>query len=650
MRSLLLPLLLLTSATTQAAELKAPDQADLDSKVMVEVVGEVDARAFVTIVAPDAGEGSYDSYEYTSQPRLQIRTPAGTGDYEVRLLDAQSPYPTLARRPIRIVQPGASLQAPDEQPIGTAFTIEWAGPSQNREYITLVPADAADGNYDGYAYAEGDGKGTVTLTTPTTPGDYELRFMTGHKNKVLARRPLRVGDSDATVTAPATVAMGASFEAGWTGPDNARNFLTVVAPDAATGAYDLYAYTSAPSVTLVAPETPGEFEVRLVSADSTRVLARKPISVQAAQASIKAPASVEAGSTFQAGWTGPGNELDYLAVTEVGKPEKYLEYTYTRRGNPLDLRAPRTPGDYELHYLTGRTDQTLASQPLRVTPAAKPGTLRVVSSSSSSSAAAAGAGAGAGADATGTGTGSPGQGADAVELILDASGSMLQRLGNERRIDIARKALASLVQDQLADGTRVALRVFGHRKPDACDTELLAPLAPLDRAALAATVRGIEAKNLAKTPIGASLEAVADDLAGVEGRAVVVLVTDGEETCGGDPAAAIAKLKASGFQVSLNIVGFAIDEFALEQQFREWARLGNGAYFAATDADGLASGISQATQPAVYTVLRGNEAVASGVVGGQALDLAPGTYTVRIGARELKATIASGEETVLSPD
>ena len=521
MRRLLLPLLLLTSAAAHAAELKAPDEANLDSKVTVEVVGDVDARAFVSIVAPDAAEGSYDSYEYTSQPRLQIRTPASAGDYEVRLLDAQSPYPTLARRPIRIVQPNASLQAPDEQPIGTAFTIAWTGPSQNREYITLV-----------------------------------------------------------------------------------------------------------------APEPPGEFEVRLVSADSTRVLARKPISVQAAQASVKAPASVEAGSTFQAGWTGPGNELDYLAVTEVGKPGKYIEYTYTRRGNPLDLRAPRTPGDYELHYLTGRSNQTLASQPLRVTPAASPGSLRVVSSPDAADAAA----------------GATGQGPDAVELILDASGSMLQRLGAERRIDIARKALASLAQDQLADGTRVALRVFGHRKPDACDTELLAPLAPLDRSALAATVRGIEAKNLAKTPIGASLEAVAEDLAGVEGRAVVVLVTDGEETCGGDPAAAIAKLKASGFQVSLNIVGFAIDEFALEQQFREWARLGNGAYFAATDAAGLASGISQATQPAVFTVLRNDEAVASGVVGGKALSLAPGSYVVRIGTRELKAMIASGEETVVRPE
>lgn len=627
MRLLLLPLLMLTSAATLAAELKAPDQANLDSKVTVEVVGAVDARAFVSIVAPDAAEGSYASYEYTSQPRLQIRTPDSTGDYEVRLLGAQSPYPTLARRPIRIVQPDASLQAPDEQPIGTAFAIGWTGPSQNREYITLVPADAAEGQYAGYAYAEGDGKGTVTLTTPTTPGDYELRYMTGHMNKVIARRPLRVGDSEASVTAPATVAMGASFEAGWTGPDNARNFLTVVPPDAATNAHDSFAYTRAPKVTLVAPETPGEFEVRLVSADSTRVLARRPLTVQAARASVQAPASVEAGSTFEAGWTGPGNDLDYLAVTEVGKPEEFLEYTYTRRGNPLDLRAPRTPGDYELHYLTGRSNQTLASQPLRVTPGAKPGTLRVVAASSAGAAA---------------------QDVDAVELILDASGSMLQRLGKERRIDIARKALASLVQDQLADDTRVALRVFGHRKPDACDTELLAPLAPLNRAALAATVRGLEAKNLAKTPIGASLEAVASDLAGVEGRAVVVLVTDGEETCGGDPAAAIAKLKASGFQVSLNIVGFAIDEFALEQQFREWARLGNGAYFAATDAQDLARSINLAVQPSTFTALRKGVAVASGVVGGPAVTLPPGDYEIRSAGRVWQARISGGEETVVA--
>lgn len=625
MLRLLLTLCLLLPCTLYAAEISSPEQANIDSKVTVTLTGEVAPRAFVSIVAPDTPEGEYGSYAYARSATVVVPAPEDPGDYEVRLHGAEAPYSTLARRPIRIVVPEATLEAPAEQPIGTAFSVQWSGPSGANEYITLVPADAADGAYDAYEYARGDGQGSVTLTTPATPGDYEVRYMTGSKNRVIARHPLRVGDSGASVTAPATVGMGARFDVAWTGPDNARNFITVVPPDAAERTYDEYGYTRTPTVTLVAPEAPGQYEVRLLSADGTRVLARAPLQVQGAEASVKAPASVQADSEFKATWTGPDNDLDYIGIIAPGKPGEYVNYTYTRRGSPLVLRAPKTPGDYEVHYFTGRSNQSLARQTLKVTPADTPGRLQVV------------AGSGPGASA----------GAGTVELILDASGSMLQRLGGERRIDIARRALADLVSKQLPADSRVALRVFGHRKPDACDTELLAPLAPLDRAGLAARVRGIEAKNLAKTPIAASLAAVAGDLAGTEGSALVVLVTDGEETCGGDPAAEIRKLKQAGFAVSLNIVGFAIDEYALEQEFREWARLGGGAYFHAGDAAELARGVAQASQPATYSVLRGETAVASGVVGNEAITLPPGRYEVQVGGQRRPVTITAGEDTVL---
>jgi Mg-chelatase subunit ChlD len=38
-----------------------------------------------------------------------------------------------------------------------------------------------------------------------------------------------------------------------------------------------------------------------------------------------------------------------------------------------------------------------------------------------------------------------------------------------------------------------------------------------------------------KTPLAAALERVAADLSEVDGPKIVVLVTDGEETCGGNP-------------------------------------------------------------------------------------------------------------------
>jgi hypothetical protein len=215
-----------------------------------------------------------------------------------------------------------------------------------------------------------------------------------------------------------------------------------------------------------------------------------------------------------------------------------------------------------------------------------------------------------------------------IEIILDTSGSMLAALPDgQRRIDVARTVLTDLVQNQIPPGVPVALRVFGST-PDSCETSLLVPVQPLDPDALAGTIQAIEPVNLVKTPLGASLEQVTTDLAGVPGPKIVVLVTDGEETCDGDPARAIATLSEQGIDATVNIVGFALDDDALGAQFRDWAEIGNGTYFDATSAEELDDALAAAVQ-APFRVLdtEGNE-VARGTVGGDAIELPAGTYTV----------------------
>ena len=95
----------------------------------------------------------------------------------------------------------------------------------------------------------------------------------------------------------------------------------------------------------------------------------------------------------------------------------------------------------------------------------------------------------------------------AVLVILDASGSMLKKLGKKRRIEIAKDTLNELTQTMLPEGTPLAMRVFGDTKPDSCETNLRLPLAPLDRAAAKGVVDKIVSINKAKTAIGASLVA-----------------------------------------------------------------------------------------------------------------------------------------------
>lgn len=243
------------------------------------------------------------------------------------------------------------------------------------------------------------------------------------------------------------------------------------------------------------------------------------------------------------------------------------------------------------------------------TPVPEPGAVRVVT-----------AGEGAALPASATG---------AVEIILDTSGSMLQPMGDQLRIDVARDVLTGVVTGQLPPGTQTALRVFG-TVPGSCETSLAIPLGPLDPTSAATTVAGLQAINEVRTPLGASLDAAAGDLSAVEGPKLIVLITDGEETCGGDPGAVIEALAAQGIDVRVNIVGFAINDPVIEEQLAQWAEQGGGIYVSAEDADDLGPALSQALQPSFDVRDSDGFLVGSGIVDGEAVPVDAGRYIVTV--------------------
>lgn len=216
-----------------------------------------------------------------------------------------------------------------------------------------------------------------------------------------------------------------------------------------------------------------------------------------------------------------------------------------------------------------------------------------------------------------------------VLVILDASGSMLKKLGKKRRIEIAKDTLTQLTQVMLPEGTPFAMRVFGDTRPDSCETNLRVPLAPLDRAKAKTAVDAIKSINKAKTAIGASLAEAASDL-GTGGQKLIILITDGEETCDGDPLAEIAKLKEGGLDVRVSIVGFAVDDQALKDTFAQWATAGGGGYFDATKPEELAPAVARALLPSYEVVDSEGTIVATGVAGGDPVSVLPGTYTIRV--------------------
>ena len=152
-----------------------------------------------------------------------------------------------------------------------------------------------------------------------------------------------------------------------------------------------------------------------------------------------------------------------------------------------------------------------------------------------------------------------------IELILDASGSMWAKLGSSTRIEVAKDALGKIIDDlSERKGIAVGLRVYGHRTNDCKDSKLEIPIGPLDGKKMKDFIGKIKPKG--KTPIAYSLQEAAKDFQkDFTGSKVIILVTDGLESCGGDPCAAAKALAEKGIVSKIHVVGFGMDKKSVSQ-------------------------------------------------------------------------------------
>ena len=611
MRPSLIALLVLVSSTAFAApSLTTPTSATAGSIISLQAVGTGDPKEFVTVVPKGTREGSYQGYVYVKPGDLKLEMPAAPGDYELRLCEASSPYKTLLAKPIRLTGASASVSAPPTVAAGATFEVKWTGPNNDRDYITIGETTPGGRLYLDYKYSRQGSP--VKLAAPEKSGNYEVRYILGVGDTVIARQPIAVGGVTASLTAPAQVAAGAKFKVSWTGPNNPRDFITMVKAGTREQTYERYVYTDkGATLEFTAPDEPGNYELRYATGGQYLTLARAPITVGAISGTLNGPAKSVAGESFKVSWKGPDNARNFVTIVPKGAREGEYSSSYfytTPQNNPGSLIAPLTPGDYELRYSTAEKYLTLAHATIQVTAARnEPGKVAVTL-------------------AAGTKT------SGAIEIILDASGSMLQKLGGQRRIDIAKQTLTKLTASTIPAGTPFAFRVFG-REVDSCQTDLDVPVGPLNPTAVGARIAALVARNGAKTPIGASLDKSADDLKSVQGEKLIVLVTDGEETCGGDPAAAIERLRKAGIGTRVSIVGFALEDQMLAATFRRWSDAGGGAFFDAKDAAGLDKSLTEALRPGFEVVNAQGQVLASGIVGGEAVSAPAGNHTVRIKGR-----------------
>lgn len=154
--------------------------------------------------------------------------------------------------------------------------------------------------------------------------------------------------------------------------------------------------------------------------------------------------------------------------------------------------------------------------------------------------------------------------ADAM-LVFDGSASMAE-VGFDptapTRIDDARDAMRRAMP-QIAPIRRVGLLVYGPGPEGSCDGINL-HFAPVPDAAgpVVAAIDAVDPNGL--TPLTASVRAAAEVLDYRNRPGIVVLVTDGNETCGGRPCATGKELAIAARDLTIHVIGFRVvaDPFA----------------------------------------------------------------------------------------
>ncbi len=352
---------------TIPATLEAPDSAAVGSEFEVNWSGPNGKGDYVTIVELGAKEGKYLDYAYTANGNpAKITAPDGLGTYELRYYDNVSDK-TIATRNIELTAVSATLEAPDSVAAGAEFEINWTGPNNARDYITIVEVGAAEGKYLDYAYTS---RGSpVKITAPDGLGTYEIRYVLNQSDRTLVSRKIETTAISATLEVENTAVPGGKIIVNWTGPNNARDYIAIAELGADEGKYTSYAYiTRGSPVTIKVPKALGSFEVRYVIGSSKRTLASIPIDLKPASGSVSATSPVAAGGVVEVIWTGPANNNDFIQIVEVGAAAnaRTISQANIAQGSPLSLFAPGSAGEYEIRYYMKDNKEVLASAPLVV--------------------------------------------------------------------------------------------------------------------------------------------------------------------------------------------------------------------------------------------------------------------------------------------
>ncbi|GAA3048520.1 VWA domain-containing protein [Streptomyces roseofulvus] len=218
-----------------------------------------------------------------------------------------------------------------------------------------------------------------------------------------------------------------------------------------------------------------------------------------------------------------------------------------------------------------------------------------------------------------------------VELVLDVSGSMRAKdIDGKSRMSAAKQAFNEVL-DAVPEEVRLGIRTLGadypgnDRKRGCKDTRQLYPVGPLDRTEAKTAVATLAPTGW--TPIGPALTEAAKDLGEDGATKRIVLITDGEDTCGVDPCQIAREIAAKGIHLVIDTLGLVPDA-KTRQQLTCIAEATGGTYTSVHRTEDLSRRVRQLVDRAADPVVTPVATEGTGQCA-DAPQLKPGLYTDR---------------------
>lgn len=336
------------------------------------------------------GDSNFDQDDLA---KSQVGGPSVPGEYEVRYTLA-NPRVILARRSLTVVDNPHTLSAPETVPVSTEFEITWTGEkSRDGDFLVLVTRSengSATAVTPRVRLTEGE---TATMLSAPEPGEYEIQYVLdngyttyeGMDNAVQETIPITVTAVSAEIEAPANVVGGSNVSIEIDAPDGWEDdTVSVVEPEATqTNSDSRFALGRIQqddgSFEIRVPARAGEYEIAYFINPGSKVIARKPLTITQAEASVDAPSSVKIGEAFTISYTGAAFRGDRIIIAPADVEDNAMWGWGTRYGFAATSDATsgtinerrssdilKTPGDYTVRYVSGLQHITLARDTMTV--------------------------------------------------------------------------------------------------------------------------------------------------------------------------------------------------------------------------------------------------------------------------------------------